>query len=130
MPYSSIHDTLSDSLLHAINYSSDTLLHAINYSIDSIHSTTSWIPGSTPIFNYIKKSHQNDPFRILLELFLVVFLVWYYSKRSEVDERGTITLTQKVFSMSDVTHRSFIHHPHHHPCHFPTLESRPGFDPA
>ncbi|KAJ3330855.1 serine palmitoyltransferase component [Gonapodya sp. JEL0774] len=44
--------------------------------------TTVWetIPGHQIIWRYIKASHQNDPYRTLVELILFSYLIWYIFK--------------------------------------------------
>ena len=47
------------------------------YLIDSVASSFQKIPGSAIVIRYIKTSHQNDPVRTLIELFLFIFAVRY-----------------------------------------------------
>jgi serine palmitoyltransferase len=44
-------------------------------TLASIQHTLMAIPGSSAVVRYIKASHQNDPFRTVLELILVVFAI-------------------------------------------------------
>lgn len=61
-----------------------TLLHLL----DLVTSAFQTIPGSAILIRYIKTSHQNDPVRSLVELFLFIFAVRYllapaYSTKKE-----------------------------------------------
>lgn len=55
------------------------------------------VPGGTIVVKYIKKSHQNDPLRTVLEIFLFIFMLWYFGrKRSRPAAEGSIVqLTEK-----------------------------------
>ena len=44
-------------------------------SIAHVQQALMAIPGSAAVVRYIKASHQNDPFRTVLELILVVFAI-------------------------------------------------------
>lgn len=58
-----------------------------------------YIPGSEILLRYIKSSHQNDPFRTLLEILLIFFVIrtWRQSRtRGDVGTgKNFVKLTQK-----------------------------------
>lgn len=57
------------------------------------------IPGSAAVVRYVKASHQDDPFRTLLELILVVFAVrTLLMNRTRSDQSGKnfVKLSEKV----------------------------------
>ncbi|CAG8567629.1 5870_t:CDS:10 [Paraglomus occultum] len=65
----------------------------------SIHYSK--IPGSTILLKYVKNSYQNDPFRSLLELFLVFFALKYlFSKTYRTDNFVELT-EQEVEELVD-----------------------------
>ncbi|KAI9594108.1 serine palmitoyltransferase [Syncephalis fuscata] len=55
----------------------------------------SLIPGSNIVFRYIRNSYQNDPVRIILELFLVFFAIRYMVQTSYSINHKTIELSDK-----------------------------------
>lgn len=64
--------------------------------LEALRSSAAWVddlvhrlPGSAVVFRYIKSSHQDDPFRTLLELLLVFFVIrtWRQS-RTKGDTSG------------------------------------------
>lgn len=70
------------------------------------------IPGSAAIVRYVKASHQNDPFRTVLELILVVFAIrTLLMNRTRSDRAGKnfVKLSEKVsliFFLSDYSSRT------------------------
>ncbi|KAG0149890.1 hypothetical protein CROQUDRAFT_39250 [Cronartium quercuum f. sp. fusiforme G11] len=74
--------------LNALHSISRTALKLIRY-----------IPGSEIILRYIKSSHQNDPFRTLLELLLVFFVIRTWRQSRTRGDVGTgqnfVKLTEK-----------------------------------
>jgi serine palmitoyltransferase len=53
------------------------------------------IPGSTILYKYAKSSYQNDPFRLVLELLLVAFMIWYFVHRRYNPTNPEVVLTEK-----------------------------------
>jgi hypothetical protein len=47
----------------------------IAYSVSTIQRSFNALPGSAVIARYVKSSHQNDPFRTILEAILVIFAI-------------------------------------------------------
>lgn len=45
------------------------------FSLAKAERTFHTIPGSAVLVRYIKSSHQNDPYRTILELILVIFAI-------------------------------------------------------
>jgi serine palmitoyltransferase len=53
------------------------------------------------VFKYIKNSYQNDPFRTVLEIFLVIFLFWYFSKSRSEDSSKIKLSEQEIQELID-----------------------------
>ncbi|KAJ1988192.1 serine palmitoyltransferase component [Dimargaris cristalligena] len=67
-----------------------------------IIDTASLLPGSKIVIRYIKNSYQNDPFRIALEVFLLLFVVWYLlEKRYRIDHHEIPLNKQEVDELID-----------------------------
>lgn len=68
----------------------DPYFAAVRSAFDSASDIVHRIPGSAVLLRYIKSSHQNDPFRSLLELLLVFFVIrtWRQS-RTRGDSGGS-----------------------------------------
>ncbi|GAA5917275.1 hypothetical protein JCM5296_004841 [Sporobolomyces johnsonii] len=54
------------------------LLNALNSSLETLSTLSARVPGSAIAWRYLKASHQDDPFRTVLELLLVFFVVRTY----------------------------------------------------
>lgn len=81
---------LSYPLLPVVNVISSTLL--------KVQNGFDLIPGSPILVRYVRSSYQNDPYRSLLELFLVVFaLRTLFSSRTrgEGQSKNWVELTEK-----------------------------------
>lgn len=67
----------------------DPYFRAFRAAFDSASDLVQRIPGSAVLIRYIKSSHQDDPFRTLLELLLVFFVIrtWRQS-RTRGDSAG------------------------------------------
>ncbi|CAH7665982.1 pyridoxal phosphate-dependent transferase [Phakopsora pachyrhizi] len=78
----------------------DPYLDYLSLTIRTFNQLMSRIPGSEIIYRYIKSSHQNDPFRTLLELLLVFFVIrtWRQSRtRGDFGpDQSFLKLTEKV----------------------------------
>ncbi|CAG8699419.1 13044_t:CDS:2, partial [Ambispora leptoticha] len=73
----------------------------LNTSITQVSSYASRIPGSSILWKYIKNSHQDDPYRSLLELLLACFVVWYlFAKKYRTDNFIELT-PQEVEELID-----------------------------
>jgi serine palmitoyltransferase len=68
----------------------------INSTVTSIYGVFESIPGTTFAFAYLKNAYQNDPFRILLELFLVFFTIKYMLSKKYKPNDNNVALTKKV----------------------------------
>jgi serine palmitoyltransferase len=70
------------------------------------------IPGSDILIRYVRSSHQNDPFRTLLELSLVFFIIrtWRQSRtRGDVGSgKSFVKLTEKVRGVSLCTRHDHL----------------------
>ena len=82
---------------------------ALNTTFSAAEVVSDWIPGSRMIFRYVRASHQNDPFRTLLEILLVVFMFWYFGRKQQKPGFNDLELTPKVNSHADLewAHRQF-----------------------
>lgn len=74
-------------------------LEYLNKTSSFIIKLIKLIPGSDILIRYVKSSHQNDPFRTLLELLLVFFIIrtWRQSRtRGDVGSgKSFVKLTEK-----------------------------------
>ena len=68
---------MSSSIINSTYLSSIELPPTAVHVIDTVSSSFQKIPGSAIVIRYIKNSHQNDPIRTLVELFLFIFAVRY-----------------------------------------------------
>ncbi|RKO85134.1 pyridoxal phosphate-dependent transferase [Blyttiomyces helicus] len=73
----------------------DPLLLALNATLTIASRAVSAVPGSSIAIKYIKASHQNDPYRTLLEAALVAFMVWYYVGTKHKPGSSDVKLTEK-----------------------------------
>ena len=71
------------------------LVIAVNTTFTVASKLYSYIPGGGIVYQYIKASHQNDPFRTLLEVFLVVFLLWYFVAKRYKPGTNEVKLTEQ-----------------------------------
>ncbi|KXN68820.1 serine palmitoyl CoA transferase subunit LcbA [Conidiobolus coronatus NRRL 28638] len=57
---------------------------------------TSFVPGSQAVWKYVLDSHQDDPFRVLMEIILIFFALHYVmSKSYKVNDKEKVKLTEK-----------------------------------
>lgn len=76
-----------------------------------LHDTQSWLhdlagelsvlfqklPGSAVVVRYVKNSHQNDPIRSCIELFLLLFALRYlFAQSYSTKTSGYVKLTEQV----------------------------------
>jgi len=55
------------------------------------------VPGSAMLVRYIKSSHQNDPVRTVVELFLFIFFIRYLlAPKYSTQKKGYVELTEEV----------------------------------
>ncbi|KAF8332647.1 serine palmitoyltransferase [Cantharellus anzutake] len=72
-----------------INPTLEPIFYFVAVSLDSIQRGFNAVPGSGVLVRYVKSSHQNDPFRTLLELCLFIFAVWtLVQSRTRADRGG------------------------------------------
>lgn len=90
-------------------------LEYLNKTSSFIIKLIKLIPGSDILIRYVKSSHQNDPFRTLLELSLVFFIIrtWRQSRtRGDVGSgKSFVKLTEKV-SMTFLSGSNYSHQHH------------------
>jgi serine palmitoyltransferase len=77
----------------------NTLLVAVGDAIAWLQSLYYFIyekvPGSQIILDYISNSYQNDPFRVVFELFLVIFALKYMFSKKYKPDVNEVRLTEK-----------------------------------
>ncbi|KAI8379510.1 pyridoxal phosphate-dependent transferase [Radiomyces spectabilis] len=70
-------------------------VRATDSTVQSIYRAVTSIPGSHLVISYIKNSYQHDPFRIVLELFLVFFALKYMLSKKYKPHDNAVKLTEK-----------------------------------
>lgn len=78
------------------------LLEALNNSFASLGSLLEKVPGSQIAWRYFKASHQDDPFRTVLEILLVFFIVRTYAQsrtKGDASGRNFVKLSEKVSAL-------------------------------
>ncbi len=55
-----------------------------------------YVPGTDVVVHYIRNSYQNDPFRVILELILVVFAIKYLLSKKYKPDAREVALTEKA----------------------------------
>ncbi|GAB5586791.1 serine palmitoyltransferase component [Umbelopsis nana] len=76
-------------------YTVDDNVRFINSTVNSVYELVALIPGSDIIMNYLKESYQHDPFRVVLELFLVFFAIKYMLAKRYKPNDNSVKLTNK-----------------------------------
>ena len=61
--------------------------------MDTLRQYSAHIPFSDLVVKYVRNSYQNDPFRIALELFLLLFAVKYALSRRYKPDANDVVLT-------------------------------------
>jgi serine palmitoyltransferase len=77
-------------------YTVDDNVRFINSTVNSVYELVALIPGSDIIMNYLKESYQHDPFRVVLELFLVFFAIKYMLAKRYKPNDNSVKLTKKA----------------------------------
>jgi hypothetical protein len=91
------------------SYTVDDNVRFINSTVNSVYELVALIPGSDIILNYLKESYQHDPFRVLLELFLVFFAIKYMLAKRYKPNDNSVKLTNKVcFFFPFVLHSKLV----------------------
>lgn len=83
----------------ATSVAAEQLVAALSYSLTRLGDLTSRVPGSAIAWRYLKASHQDDPFRTVLELLLVFFIVRTYlmaRTKGESSGKNFVALSEKV----------------------------------
>ena len=81
-----------------------SLLSVLSASLHTLERTFHRLPGSPILVRYIKSSYQDDPWRSVLELFLVAFAVRTLLKgrtRGEGEGKNWVKLSEKVGDVVD-----------------------------
>ncbi|KAJ3280427.1 serine palmitoyltransferase component [Borealophlyctis nickersoniae] len=87
--------TTSPLVTEAAKEIADTIALALNTTFTLADHVSTFVPGSKLVFRYIRASHQNDPYRTLLEILLVVFMFWYFGGRRHKPGEHRLELTEK-----------------------------------
>ena len=77
------------------------MLRSFNNSLSVLEAAFFRIPGSAVIARYVRSSHQNDPGRTVLELFLVIFAIWTLLQsrtRADKTQKHFVKFSEKVNS--------------------------------
>jgi len=78
---------------------SEQLVAALSASLARLSDLSSRVPGSAIVWRYLKASHQDDPFRTVLEILLVFFIVRTYlmaRTKGESSGKNFVKLSEKV----------------------------------
>ncbi|RKO99153.1 hypothetical protein CXG81DRAFT_14917 [Caulochytrium protostelioides] len=59
----------------------NSIFVVVNTTMTVVHDVWHAVPGGSFIWSYIKRSHQNDPFRTLLEVVVLIFMGWYVLRK-------------------------------------------------
>ena len=73
-----------------------TTFEAIKILSVNLYDNIDVIPGSQFIKDYIKRSYQNDPFRVALEALLLFFAIKYMTTKKYQLNSNYVKLTEKV----------------------------------
>jgi serine palmitoyltransferase len=71
------------------------IITVVNQTVSIAASMCSKIPGSEMFYKYCVSSYQNDPFRLCLELLLVLFMIWYFVAKRYSPTSTEVILTEK-----------------------------------
>ncbi|KPV74860.1 uncharacterized protein RHOBADRAFT_36805 [Rhodotorula graminis WP1] len=77
---------------------SEQLVAALSASLARLSELSSRVPGSAIVWRYLKASHQDDPFRTVLEILLVFFIVRTYlmaRTKGESSGKNFVKLSEK-----------------------------------
>ncbi|ORX89023.1 PLP-dependent transferase [Basidiobolus meristosporus CBS 931.73] len=66
-----------------------------NSTCSNLQQIYHYLPGSSFLLRYIKNSYQNDPVRVVLELFLVFFALKYLLSKKYNIENNDVQLTEE-----------------------------------
>ena len=73
-----------------------TTFEALKILAANLYDNADVIPGSQFIKDYIKRSYQNDPFRVALEALLLFFAIKYMTTKKYQLNSNYVKLTAKV----------------------------------
>lgn len=78
---------METAIIDAVN----STLHEIRYIYQITYVS---IPGASVLVRYVQNSYQNDPFRILLELLLVIFAFRYLTSKKYAPDSRDLALSE------------------------------------
>ncbi len=73
-----------------------TTWEAIKILASNLYENADILPGSAIVKDYIKRSYQNDPFRVVLEALLLFFAIRYLTTKKYQIDSNFVKLTKKV----------------------------------
>ncbi|KAJ3183354.1 serine palmitoyltransferase component [Gaertneriomyces sp. JEL0708] len=73
----------------------DSLVVAVNSTFTVAVRVYDAIPGSRWFAKYVQISYQNDPYRTLLEIGLVIFMIWYFGGKKHKPGSHEVKLTEQ-----------------------------------
>ena len=76
----------------SFDYLPESLVAILHFLAQQFHR----LPGSTIFMRYVRSSHQNDPVRSALELFLVLFAIRYLLASKYSTKPGKVVLSEDV----------------------------------
>eukprot|EP00158_Paraphelidium_tribonemae_P003519 Partr_v1_DN26194_c0_g1_i2_m10333 len=78
------------------------ILDTVNSTLAEFHSiyniAVEKFPGAAIVLRYVQNSYQNDPFRIVLEVFLLIFAFKYLLSKKYAPDSQELRLTDKVYA--------------------------------
>lgn len=80
-----------------------TTIDALRILASNLYDNIDCIPGSSIVKDYVKRSYQNDPFRVALEALLLFFALKYMTTKKYQINSNYVKLTKKVSDASVAT---------------------------
>jgi serine palmitoyltransferase len=71
------------------------ILTVVSQAYSAAAIVSSKIPGSDLFYRYCVSSYQNDPFRLFLEVLLIIFMIWYFVAKRYSPSSNEVILTEK-----------------------------------
>lgn len=85
-----------------------TTWEAIKILAVNLYDNADIIPGSAIVKDYIKRSYQNDPFRVALEALLLFFAIKYATSKKYQINSNYVKLAKKVGANFGVIFNSYF----------------------
>lgn len=81
---------------------SDAITEALWNLITTTGKALQQVPGLAVVVRYIQRSYQNDPIRVIIEVMVFIWALYYVLKRD--DTKKASRLTEKVLFSSTFDH--------------------------